>query len=692
MFNKLTFRYMYLLFPGFLWSLLGIGIPLLIHLLQLRRPQRVQFTNTSFIQEIEFRVGRQRLQDWLILGLRILTIGSLALLFCQPYVPPKAAVQVESTLQAQIFIDSSPSMQVLTKNEGSLANRTVAMASSLGDSYHNDVRLQLLGYSRQAVTKNAFRAALLNTALYNQMLGWGAPIVKQAWEAERDEALYILSDFQKNEVPPRVFAQLANEREIVLIPQRAKPAGNIYVDSVWIDDAFVRARINFGLHIRLRNGGNEPVSDCPVKVFVRGQQVAALQATVAVGQLVEKIVQLQLPNERLVTGQVVLADEPVAFDNTYNFALQPTTAVRVMELGPAPVAQAAYQNEPLFRYSYARAQQADFGKLQQANLVLLSEPAALDAGLRAALVSVVRRGGSVVIVPPALPQAHGAYEQLLQTLGVGSAQWEHQGSGQPVLQELAMPNLRSSFFKEVFGAQSRQVAMPEVSPVLQLASGGTDILRLRDGTAFLTEFEQGLGRVYIFSTPFDKKYSDFTGHALFVPVLYRLAMLSYRNDQPLAYRVGQQTIRLRVPATKPASADEAAYRLVRDSLTLVPGQRLLGQQVQLQIPSELTKPGFYQLQRQGKPVATLAFNGNKKESELAAYSVAELRQLVGPNRPNVHVLDVDEQPAALQNYRAEQTGRPLWHYCLLLALACLLVESALLRWGRRAQALRPASS
>ncbi|NML68003.1 hypothetical protein HHL22_22625 [Hymenobacter sp. RP-2-7] len=683
---------MHLLFPGFLWGLLGASIPLLIHLLQLRRLQRIRFTNTGFIREIESKTGRRRLQDWIVLGLRILAVVSLVLLFCQPYLPAPLTAQVASAPQVQVFADNSPSMQLLTDDKGSLANKAVAMANTLGDNYPSDMRIQLLGYSGQGVAKNAFRAALENYTQRGQTVGWGLPAVKQAWEKDKGGTLYVLSDFQKDEASISEFTQLSKKREIVLVPQKGKPTGNIYIDSVWLNDAFVRPRVNFDLHIRLRNGGSEPVINCPVKVFVGNRQMAALQTTVAVGQLVEKVVQLQLPNEKLVTGQVMLADEPVTFDNTYDFILQPTDAIQVVEVGPAPLTQAAYKNEPLFRYSYTRTQQVNFGKLQQANLVLLSEPLELDAGLRAALVSVVQRGGSIVIVPPALPQAHQAYGQLLQALGVGRAQWENSGPGQLVPQELASPNLQSPFFKDVFGAQPRQVAMPEVSPVLRLANGGTDILRLRDGMGFLTEFEQGPGRVYVFSAPFDKKYSDFTGHALFVPVLYRLAMLSYRNDQPLAYRVGQQRIELRVPAAKLASAGEADYRLVRDSVTLVPGQRLLGQKLQLEIPSELTKPGFYQLQRQGKPVATLAFNGNKKESELAAYSVAELRQLVGPNRPNVHVLDVDEQPAALRNYRAEQTGQPLWRYCLLLALACLLAESAVLRWGRRAQALRPAGS
>jgi anti-sigma-K factor RskA len=85
-------------------------------------------------------------------------------------------------------------------------------------------------------------------------------------------------------------------------------------------------------------------------------------------------------------------------------------------------------------------------------------------------------------------------------------------------------------------------------------------------------------------------------------------------------------------------------------------------------------------------LTTLAFNQAKRESELAAYSADELRAMVGEDQANVRVLDGNAGGAALAKLRAEQTGQPLWRYCLALALLCLLAEALLLRFGRRAAA------
>lgn len=673
---------MQLVFSEFLWGLLVVCIPVVVHLLQLRRPRRVLFTNIGFIQEIELKDGRRRLQDLLVLALRVITLTFLVLAFCQPFIPVK---QNGTDSQAiQVAVDNSASMQRPGQSE-QLRSQAIAAAQHIGHTYNIGARLQLLGQSARATIGSVYTKEVEALALSKQQVGWGAAVVQQALQANKTGPLYVVSDFQKSEAATNALSQLQIGREVVLVPQIGQAVGNVYVDSVWLNDAFVRASSGVSLHIRLRNGGSEDVQNCPVKVLLNDQQVAAYEASVPARQATETVVQTQVPNQTLIAGRVQVADAPVTFDNVYYFTLRSTSTIQVAEIGPAALTRSAYQQEPLFKYDYMPSQQLDFGRLRRANLVLVNQVDAVDVGLREALVAVMLRGGSVVVIPSARVLARGATVRLLQALGAGDVQWEATGSKQVVRQEVAVPDPRNSFFKGVFGMQARQVAMPSVSPVLQLPGGGTDIMRLRDGEGFLTEFARGGGRLYIFAAPFDKAFSDFTSHSLFVPVLYRLAMLSYRDEQPLAYRIGQNALTLRVPVVNRTTGSAMTYRLVRDSVTIVPAQRQQGQQLRLELPAELKRAGFYQLRNQDAMVTTLAFNAPKAESELASYSVEELRRLMA-SRPSVHVLDAGQQPAALLAYRAGRTSRPLWRYCLLLALGCLLAESAILRWGRQVAA------
>lgn len=674
---------MHLLYPGFLWGLLAVGVPIVIHLLQLRRPQRVLFTNTGFIREVELTtMRRRRVQELAVLLARMAAVSALVLLFCQPFIPAASDHGGSAGDTVNIVVDNTGSMQAAGQVQPHLAQEAVAGAMALGNSYGPSTRFKLLGQQNASLTKAAYNSALTTKVAGGRQVAWGAPVVRDALAAEQQDPLYLFSDFQKNETNSSLWQHIRRRGEVVLVPQVGRPVGNIYVDSVWLNDAFVRAQTNVTLHIRLRNGGSETVADCPVKVLLGSQQVATFQIAVGAGQMREVAAQVQVPDTRAALGRVVTADVPVTFDNTYYFTLQPAATIRVLEIGAEPVTRQAYAGEPLFNYAFARPQSLDYNELRRANLVLLREVPQVDAGLREALAGVVRRGGSVVVVPPASPAAPTSYHEVLRALGIGGEQWDVLAAKVPVKQEVVMPSAGNTFFKDVLGAQPRQVVMPSVAPVVRLGRGGTDILRLRDGDSYLTEFSSGAGHVYVFTAPFAKEYSDFTTHALFVPVLYRLAMLSYHSDQPLAYRLNTLALTLTVPPTAGRPADDASYRLVRDSLTYIPVQRLLGSQLHLEMPSGLTTPGFYKLMKQGQVLATLAFNTNKRESELAAYSAAELRQLLGAGHPNVRVLEGGARPEAVARYRATQTGQPLWRYCLLLALACLLVEALLLRFGR----------
>ncbi|WP_216688359.1 BatA domain-containing protein [Hymenobacter siberiensis] len=673
---------MRLLYPWFLLGLFAVAVPVVIHLLQLRRPRRVLFTNTAVIRQVELLSTRHRkVQQWLILLARVAAVAALVLVFCQPFIP---AMDERSISGVDVVVDNSFSMQLSDAESGSLLDKAVGEARRIGNEAGNQLRLLNAG------------PGLLSKAAYDNKLDELRPTSKAVFVNKyvvgngfgSGSSTYLFSDFQKTAFSVGMLNKLATDGEIILVPLSGREMGNIYVDSIWVDDAFLRMHTNVAMHIRLRNGGRAAISDCPVKVFLGNRQVAAFRVTVGAGQAVASVVQVQLADEQLALGRVVTEDVPVMFDNTFYFTLRPAAVIRVLEIGGEPMARQVYDNEPLFNYSFSKVQNIDYGMLRQANLVLLSEVNRLDAGLRDALRGVVKRGGSVVLVPTAHTTARQSYEQLFRDLGLGTVQWED-ARATPELREVTMPNVREPFFRDVFGAQSRTVTMPRVAPVLRWSRTGMDILRLRDGESYLANFTSGAGQVYVFSAPFAKEYSDFTAQALFVPVMYRMAMLSYKSEQLPAYKLTQEAVSLHLPAVAGrmgGPADATNLKLVKDSLTLIPGQRVVGQEVRLDLPVGMNEAGFYQVHRQGKVLTTLAFNQDRRESELAAYSAEELRQLVGPNRPNVRVVEAGNAGAGLAKFRDERTGTPLWRYFLALALLALLAEALLVRFGKRATA------
>ena len=98
--------------PIFLIGLIAVGIPIAIHLLQLRRYKKVYFSNVDALQEIQNENRRQhRLRQWLVLAMRILAVVFVVLAFCRPVIPAKETPTGPGGTAVSVYLDNSYSME-----------------------------------------------------------------------------------------------------------------------------------------------------------------------------------------------------------------------------------------------------------------------------------------------------------------------------------------------------------------------------------------------------------------------------------------------------------------------------------------------------------------------------------------------------------------------------------------------------
>ncbi len=528
----------------------------------------------------------------------------------------------------------------------------------------------------------------MSAALYSDKIGevdrqGNQPVQRQISKllqggGSRQAANFIFSDFQQSNFPAAEFARLAQLGPVYLAPVSAAGKANVYVDSLLFSDEFVRPGADLELTVRLRNGGSSNATNSQVRLLIGDVQAGAFQVDVPAKGTATVKAKVRISGNGPQQGRIELEDEAVAFDNTYYFTLQPAGRIRVLDIATSLTAtQRVYPNEAVFTYSRVSPGAAPGALTDGADLVLLQELPRIGADLRRQLAAFVERGGNLVVVPAAAAVRED-YQNLFADLALAAIRFQSMGATKPELRELAFPSAQSPFFRNVFGEQVRQPEMPKAAPLLTWSRSSTDLLRLRDGDAFLSGFRSGAGMVYVFASPFGQGYSTFPDNALFVPVMYRLAMQSYSATQAPAYRLGQP-VALRAAA---AAGTEPVYKLQADTASWVPAQQRVDGQLLLQLPAGLQQAGFYDLTLSGKRVTTLAFNPAKSESELAYYSAAELRQLTAAY-PNVHVYEAGSAQSLAAQLREQNLGTALWRYCLLVALLALLGEVLLLRFGRR---------
>src|SRR5690606_21721462 len=109
--------------PELLYALFLLVIPIIVHLFQLRRFQKVEFTNVQFLKNITLQTRRSsKIKKWLTLLTRLLLLACVIIAFAQPYLANHNNLITNS--ETVIYLDNSFSMQA-KGNNGNLMNAAV---------------------------------------------------------------------------------------------------------------------------------------------------------------------------------------------------------------------------------------------------------------------------------------------------------------------------------------------------------------------------------------------------------------------------------------------------------------------------------------------------------------------------------------------------------------------------------------
>lgn len=699
------------LYPSFLWGLLALSVPVAIHLFNFRRTRRVFFTNVALLQTVQTTTRSfRRLRHWLILAARCLFLACLVLAFAQPFLPSKSRLGLSPQGMVSFYVDNSYSMQ----NESVANRRYIDMATGKLDElltlFRNATDLHLLTNDFSADEQQAGTAEAIRDRVRSIRLAQTPRTLESVYRRQRNllagdgragkHQLFWFSDFQKSTLGDLSRLKIDTTDQLFLTPLNASALRNVAVDSVWLSTPFVREMQNNSLHVRLRNSGREGVRNLPIKLYLDDIQASTASVSIPANGTGDVVMTINVTKSGFHRGRVVFEDFPITFDNEYYFVIEASPPIRIVHLygqkSPTDYVKAVFDNDSLFNFRQFSAQNFDVGQLKGTDLVVFEGVGTVGGTLRTELEQYARQGGSLLIIPSSQPDA-ASYSAFLGSLGLGSVQSQPNATPLPV----ADPDRRNPFFADVFQQNFQQEAlnMPSAAPVWQW-TGGERLLTLRSGQPFLTQLPvrggakvgNGIGQLYVLGSPLLETYGNMAQHALFVPVMYKIAALSVR-PQRSAYTFDESvlTFPIRVDATQ--ATDKAVYRLKHNKLEIIPIQRVVGSQLILELPKnnqlnagQSLDAGYYELQRttangNAQTERLLAINSGRAESQMAFYTPAELRQAFA-NQPNVEVFDDLKDGDFVRELEKDNLGTNLWPYFLIAALGFVLLEIGLIRFMR----------
>jgi hypothetical protein len=683
------------LFPAFLWGLLAISIPIAVHIFNFRRTKRVFFTNVAFLKAVETQTRSVRkIKHWLIMAARILAIACLAFAFAQPYLPGQNNTGAGRKGITSLYLDNSYSMQgeVNTKRYIDLA--TGHLSDLLG-LFRNVTSLQLITNDFSSQEQGLYRTDKIKDMLTTVGLSHTPRTFQDIYKRQENlisrhqsigkNSLFWFSDFQKSTAGNLANLKIDTTNQLFLVPVQGVPEKNIYVDSAWLSTPFIRELQNNILFVKVSNAGKEDAKNIVLKLTLDNTQASTASVNVAANGSATAQFNFNIKGKGYKKGQITFDDFPVIFDNNYYFVLNSSPLIRIAhiygEQNSENYVRNVYANDSLFTVQSSSINNLDPGSIKNADMVVLEGVGQVNGTLMQELQQFVSNGGSISIVPPTNPDKN-SYEGLLSSFGVNGLSINKTPS--PELLPLAAPDRNNPFFSDVFEESVRQdlnLNLPNVAPVWAWANSGQQLLTIKNGQPYLSRVNRGNGKLYLFSAPFNTEYGNMAQHAMFVPVMYKMAAMSVR-PQRTAFTFDENPITLHLDKATP----NVTYKLRRDKTEIIPVQRITGNQLLLEIPQgdqlgEGLDAGYFELLQDNKVEQLIALNHNNKESRLEYYSPEELKSIFAGQK-NVQVFQNLDDNAFSKEFQQQNMGTSLWKYFLYGALFFLLAEIMLIRFKK----------
>ena len=670
---------MHFLYPAFLFALFSLAIPILVHLFNFRKYQKVYFSNVQFLKQVnEQQSSRRNIKERLILAARLLALTFLVLAFARPYLNNGQAVNAGTQQAVSIFIDNSYSMETLN-SEGSLLDQAKQKAKEIASAYGINDRFQLLtqdfeGKHQRLLSRDEFNDAVDALKISPQSRDLQQIINRQqsllAMQANALKRVYIISDFQKN-ISNQQALKTDTDIKINFIQLKANELPNVAVDSVWLLNAIHRPGESEKLVVRLHNYADAKAKKIPLKVIINGEQKALGSYTINPRSTQNDTLAFSGLRAGWQHGKVTLQDNPVTFDNQFYFSFNVKQQMPVLLVDDGKsntYLQAVFAADKFFAVKDVPAGNVDYAGLSAYPLIILSDIKSISVGLAQQLKVYVAKGGSLIVFP-AVDADINSYHVMLQAINA-----PYPEKLQAEAAKVSSINLQNPVFKNVFDSFPRNPDLPVVKKYYQLSksSNSENIMALPGDNSFWTANSNGKGKVYVSAVALSDDFSNLQRHALFLPLMFRIALLS-GHDQPLFYTIGQNEA-IEIPTVQ--TGEKQLLKLVKDSINIIPDVRQQEGSTLLYLSDQVQQSDTYNLQKQDSTIAVLAFNDNRSESDLSYLTHVDLAKIL-PKSGAILQAGTD----SLKNEVTDiNIGLQLWKLCIILALIFLATEILLVRY------------
>lgn len=677
--------------PLFAIGLVGLAIPILVHLVHRERKETTLFPSLMFLLRTPYQHSRrQRIRDWRLFLTRAMVFLLLVAAFARPVFDraPEAAAAAGGGREVVILLDRSFSMRV--GDRWSRAQRAARQAlDALGPSDRGTVVLfsgQAQAVREENATRTILRAAVDSAApgdaatRYAPALILARRILSGSGLPRRE--VVVISDFQRSGWDVGEDARLPAGTTVTPVDVAASAdVTDRAVRAVELRRSMAEGRERIAVTARISNTG-PAARGIEARLEVAGRLVATNRVDLGAdaGGVVtfEALAVPESPQQAAIR----ITPDNVPADDVLHFVLEraPSIPVLVVEgIAPGTEREVYLQraleigDRPSFDITTRRGSRFTAADLAGKRLVVMNNAAWPSGDMGRRLHDFVNTGGGMLVV---------AGDAVTSTSWAGRANGLLPVAPGDVRDRLADKGAvlgmidRSHPALSLFGsAQSGDLSAARFYRYRHFAADSGVIARFDDGAVAVFEQRTGTGRSIVIASSFDGLWNDLPRQPVFLPFVHQLAQYAagYRAGRSV-YEVGDP---VDLQGVGPVVTDSAAARRGLAYIAVSPrGNRLrIGgtQGDPALIPAEA---GIYEVRPAGAPGVRprlVAVNIPGRELDLSRFDPTRLTHTVSAT---VDSASGGSSPAEADLAQRERK-QSVWWYLLLMAATLLVVESVL---------------
>ncbi|MBR9833339.1 hypothetical protein GYB57_14435 [bacterium] len=664
-------------YPDFLYALIAIAIPIIIHLFNFRRYKTIYFTNVRFLKDIQEETqSANKLKHLLVLISRILAITFLVFAFAQPVLPSGDSAPKVGNSLIGIYLDNSFSMQA-ENNNGQLLDLAKNKTLSILEAYRPDDQFVLLtndfeGKHQRAVNKEQFIELIQTVSL--------SPATKTIAEVEKrlkdimvsneapNKQCYLISDFQKKTSKIEDI-KLDTVIPLNFVPLEATTLSNLYIDSCWFYSPYRQANGMEKIVVKIINASGKSYENIPIRLEINGKTKTPGSFNIGPNESTTDTLSFTNAEKGIQMAKIGIKDYPITFDDEFyfNYMLKDNISIMVInEKEENKSLKALFGNDAFFTLTQSPKDQVNYSDFNTQQLIIVNGLSSYSSGLVQELKKFVSNGGSLFIASSTAEQS--SISTILNALSVSYGKLISAPS------KVDYINTDAPIYQNVFENVPKNLNLPVVEKYIEIKSIGEVLLRFQNRKPFLIHSNFDKGNIYTLATDLSTSASNFTEHAIFVPTLYNIALRSQRST-PLFYFLNSNN-----------KIEVGNYRQSEQPLTIrgtstdfIPEQRNLNGETVLFTHGQIEKAGNYNIYHAEDLINGVSFNYDRRESSMEFFNSEELRSSLDQNGMNQYAILSSNNELLSQEITENTQGFSLWKYCIILCLLFLGFEVILLR-------------